>query len=115
MDHVVVFEAAHHVDDCVHLADVGQKLVAKTLSLAGPLHQPGDIDKLHPGGNDLLAGAKGSQLIEPGVWHGDHTRIRLNRAEGVVGGFGLGVGDQGIEQGRFADVWQTDDSGFKHG
>ena len=37
VDDVVILEAAHHMDDRVHLADVGQKLVAQALPLAGTL------------------------------------------------------------------------------
>ena len=46
MVHVLVLEAAHHLDDRVDLADVGQKLVAEPLALARPLDQPGDVDEL---------------------------------------------------------------------
>ena len=54
VDHVVVLEAAHHVDDGVGLADVGQKLVAQAFALAGTGHQTGDIDKLDDSRNDAL-------------------------------------------------------------
>ena len=46
MDDVFVLKAAHHVDDGVHLADVGEELVAQTLAVAGALDQTGDVDKL---------------------------------------------------------------------
>ena len=114
MDHVVVLEAAHHVHDRVHLANIGQKLVAQPLPLAGPLDQAGDIHELHLGGDDLLAGAEGRQLVEPGIRHRNDARVGLDRAEGIVGGFGLGIGHQGVEQGRLTDVGQSDDSGFEH-
>jgi len=115
VDHVVVFKTTHHVHDRVDLADVGQKLVAQALPLAGAFHQAGDIDKLHLGGDDLLAAAHVGEQLQAGIWHRHDARIGLDRAERIVGGFGLGVGHQGVEQGRLAHIGQTDDSGFEHG
>ena len=115
MDHIVVLEAAHHVDDGVHLADVGQELVAESLPLAGSLDQPGDIDELHPGGDQFLRTGNGGEFGQPLIGHRHDARVGLDRAERIVGGFGLGIGHQGIEQGRLTDVGQSDDSGFEHG
>ena len=115
MDHIVVVEAAHHVHDRVDFADVGQKLVAQALALAGPLHEAGDVHELHTGGDDLARTAQAGELIEPRIGHGHHPCVGLDRAEGEVGGLGLGVGHQGVEQGGFAHVGQPHDSGFEHG
>ena len=115
MDHVVVFKAAHHVDDGVHLADVGQKLVAQAFALAGTSHQAGDIDKLNPGGNDLLATGEFRQLLQPFIGHRHRAHIGLDGAEGEIGSLGLGVGHQGVEQGGLAHIGQSNDSGFEHG
>src|SRR6185503_8391025 len=43
---VGILEAAHHLDDRVHLADVGEELVSQPLTLARALHQPGDVHEL---------------------------------------------------------------------
>ena len=43
--HVGVLEAAQHVGHRVHLADVGQELVAEPLALGGAAHQAGDVDE----------------------------------------------------------------------
>ena len=43
MRDIVILEAAQHVDDRIHLADVGEELVAQALALAGAAHQAGDI------------------------------------------------------------------------
>ncbi len=40
VDDVLVLEAADDVDDGVHLADVGEELVAQPLALAGALTRP---------------------------------------------------------------------------
>ena len=52
--------------------------------------------------------------LQARIGHRHHAAVRLDRAEGEVGGLGLGVGHQGIEQGRLAHVGQSDDSGFEH-
>ena len=115
VNHVIVLEAAHHVHDGVHLADVGQELVAQALALAGALHQAGDVHKLHPGGDDLLRARERRKLLQAPIGHGHHARIGLDRAEGEIGSGGLGVGHQSIEEGGFAHVGQPHDSGFEHG
>ena len=50
---------------------------------------------------------------EPRVGHGHGADVRLDRAERIVFA-GDARGGQGVEQGRFADVRQADDSCF-HG
>ncbi len=53
------------------------------------------------------------KLIEPRVGHGNFADVGLDGAEGIVRGFrGRGLG-QGVEEGRFADVWQADDAAFE--
>ena len=44
---VRVLEAAHHLDDGVHFADVGQEFVAQSLALARAFHEPGDVHELN--------------------------------------------------------------------
>ena len=50
--HVVVVEAAQHMDNGVSLTDIAQELVAQALATAGTLDQTGDIDDLDRGGHD---------------------------------------------------------------
>jgi hypothetical protein len=54
VDHVVVFEAAHHVDRGIGFADVGQELVAQAFARAGARHQAGDVHKLDDGRNNAF-------------------------------------------------------------
>ena len=49
---VRVLEAAHDLHDGVHLADVGEELVAEALALARALHQAGDVHELDRRGDD---------------------------------------------------------------
>jgi hypothetical protein len=55
MGDVAILEAAQHMDDRVHLADVRQELVAQALALGGAAHQPGDVHEFEAGRDDLLA------------------------------------------------------------
>ena len=55
MGHVAVLKAAQHMGDRVHLADIGQELVAQPLALAGAFDEAGDVDEGHARGDDLLA------------------------------------------------------------
>ena len=103
------------MDDGVHLADVGQKLVAQAFALAGTGHQAGDINKLHPSRNDLLTAGELRQLLQPFIGHRHRAHIGLDGAKGKIGGLGLGVSDQGVEQGGLAHIGQSNDSGFEHG
>jgi hypothetical protein len=69
VDHVVVFKAAHHVDDGVGFADVGQKLVAQAFALAGTGHQACDVHKFHDGRHDALGLDDLGQLLQARVGH----------------------------------------------
>ena len=50
-----------------------------------------------------------ASLVEAGVGDADHADVRLDRGERVVGRQHVVLG-QGVEQGRLADIRQTDDS-----
>ena len=54
VDDIVVFEAAHDLDDGVGFADGGEELVAEAGALGGPLDQAGDIDELDGGGHQTV-------------------------------------------------------------
>ena len=64
VDHVGVFEAAHHVDDGVGFADVREELVAQALALAGAGHQAGDVDEFDGGRQDALGLDDLGQLVQ---------------------------------------------------
>ena len=110
MDDVVVIKAAHHVHDGIALADVAQELVAQACTLAGTLDQTGDVYKLHDGRCLFVGLPDLSQLVQPLVRHGHDAAVGLNGAEGVVGGFRVLGGSDGVEQSGLADVRQTDDT-----
>ena len=85
MGDVVVVKAAQHVQNGVGLADIGQELVAESLTFRGPFHQSGDIHNLDCGGHCRLRLAHLYQTCQSVVGHSDDAHIGLDRAEGEVG------------------------------
>ena len=116
MGDVVVDEAAHDMGDRVAFADRGEELVAESFALGSPAHEAGDIDEGEAGRNDLLRAGDRGERLQPRVGYGDIADVRLDRAEGIIGRLRRRGLRQGIEEGRFADVRQTDDAAFEtHG
>src|SRR5690625_1101353 len=109
---VFVIEAAHDVGDGVGFANVGQKLVAQPLAARGAGHQPGNVHKLHHGGQHALRVGDGGQLVQARVGHGHHAHVGLNGAKRVVGGFYAGLGEADAQSG-FAHVGHGEDDAFK--
>ena len=109
--HIPVLETAHHVRDGIHLAYVRQELVAQPLALRGAGNQPGDIDELDGGRNDLLRPGNIAQLLQPRIRHRHHAHIGVDGTEGEIGRGDTGLG-QRVEQSGFANIGQTDDSAF---
>ena len=97
--------------DGIGLTDVGEKLVAQSLAFRGPGHQSGDVDEFHGGMQNLLRLDDLRQPVEARVGDGDDADIRIDGAERVVLRLDTRLGE-GIEQGRLADIGQTDDAAF---
>ena len=112
VNHVVIGEAAHHVQHGVGFADVGEELVAQPFPLGGAGDQPGDIDELGDRRHDALRLDDLRQLVEALVGHFDDADRRIDGAERVVLSGDAGLG-QRVEQGGLANVGQTDDSAFE--
>ncbi len=115
VDDIVVVEAAHHVDDGIGLADVGQELVAEAFTLAGAGHQTGDVDEFDDGRLNPLRLDDLRQFVEARIGHFDDADVRFDGAERVVRRFDAGLG-QRVEQRGLADVGQADNAAFEaHG
>ena len=74
MHHVGIFEAAQHVRDGVDFADVGEELIAETLTLGGAPHQAGDVDEGEPGRHDLCRIGRRAESGEPRIGHRERRR-----------------------------------------
>ena len=109
VDDVVVLKAAHHVHDGVAFPDVGKKLVAQALAMAGALYQSGDIHKFHAGGGHLFGTVHLGQHVQSAVGHRHHAGVGLNGTEGIIGRLRAGVGN-GVEKRAFAHIGQSYDT-----
>src|SRR5437667_3371041 len=112
--HVRVLEAADHVDDGVHLADMGEELVAQALALRGALHEPGDVHELDDRGDFLLRLDELEQPVEARVGHLNDADVGLDGAKGIVLRRGRLGGGERVEQRGLADVGEADDAETKH-
>ena len=113
MHHVGIVEAAHHVHYGVHLADVGQELVAQPLALACPSYQPGNVYKFDGGVDGAMHTDQLAQLFQAHVRYRDNGAVRLNRGEGIVGHNRLLCLCQCIKKRTFAHVGQADEADVK--
>ena len=111
---VLVFETSHDFDDRVHLADVGEELVAEAFSLGRAGDEARDVDELHGRGNEDRRFHDLREGLEAVVGHRHDPDVGLDRAKRVVRGLRLPRARQRVEERRFPDVRQSDDSGFQH-
>ena len=109
MDDVFVLEAADHMNDSVHLTDMGQELVAQALAVAGALDQARYIHKFHAGGRNLLGLIHLGQHVQTLIRHSYHAGVGFNGAERIISGLRARIGN-GVKQGAFAHIGQTNDA-----
>ena len=100
---------AHHVQDRVGLADVGEELVAEPLALVGPADQAGDVVELDRLVHDRPGADGRGHAVEPLVRDADHRHVRLDRGERVVGRLRPGPGER-VEERGLAGVREPDDA-----
>ncbi len=116
MGDVVVLEAAQHMHDGIDFADIGEELVAEAFTLRRAAHEAGDIDEGDAGRDDFLGLGDVGELLHARIGHGDFAGVRLDGAEGIVGGLCRCRLGERVEECRLADIRQTDDTAFEaHG
>ena len=91
MYNVGIIEAANYMDDSVYFADVGEKLVSESLALGSSLYQTGNVHKFDDSRGNLGRIIERCQLLESLVGNGNDAHIRVDGAEGIVGGLGAGL------------------------
>ena len=111
---VRVLKTADHLHDCIDFANVAEKLIAESFSLACALHQARDIDEFDSSRNDLLGFRERGELFQTFVGHADDAEVWFDGAEGKICGMSLPGASDGIEESGLANVGQSDDSGFEH-
>ena len=115
MHHVIVFKTANDVPDGIHFTDMGQELVAESLTFGGACDQSGDVHKLHRRRDDFFGGNDTCQGIETRVGDGHHSNVWVDGAKRIVLRSDTAIG-QCVKQGRLADIRQSYDATFKaHG
>ena len=82
----------------IALADVGEKFISQPLAFRRALNEPCDIRKLNCGTDNLLRLCDLSESIKTLIRHFHNSRIRFNRAEGIVFCRSLLLFSQRIEQ-----------------
>jgi hypothetical protein len=55
-----------------------------------------------------------SEFREARIRHSDDAEIRVNRAERIIRRLRFTRAGDGVEKCRFADVWQSNNSGAQH-
>ena len=85
MDDVGILKAAHHMNDGVHLTDVGQELVSQAFSFGCTLYETGDIHKLNDGRRYLLGIVEVSQELQSFIRYCHNAHVRVDGTEGIVG------------------------------
>ena len=114
MMNIRIFETAYDLDDCVHFANVAQKLIAQAFTGACAFDQTGNIDKLDRGRNDFLGAREFGKHLKTLIRHRDHAKIRINRAERIIRGWRFAGPSDRVKESRFADIWQPNDSSTQH-
>ncbi|MCY1297378.1 hypothetical protein D9M70_468150 [compost metagenome] len=113
---VVILEAAQHMHDGIHFADVGEELVAEAFTLRRATHEAGDIDEGDARRDDFLRLGNVGKLAHARVRHRHFAGVRLDGAERVVGCLGGRRLGECVEERGLADVRQPDNTAFEaHG
>src|ERR1035438_8059110 len=110
VDDVRVLEAAHNVNERVHLADVAEELVAETLSMGGAFYQPCDVHELEGRGNLRADLGDLGNLGQSRLGHTHDAEVGLDRAKRVIlRGCLVRAGDS-VEECGLPDVREADNA-----
>ena len=112
MHDVLVLEAAHHVGDVIHLADVGEKFIPQSFALGRAGHEAGDVHEFDRGREDFFGFGDLRELLQARVRHLDDTDVRVDRAEGIILRGDARLGER-VEERGLAHVRQADDAAFE--
>ena len=111
---VLVFKAAHDLQNRVHLADVREELVAQAFALARAAHETSDVHQFDGGGGELFGVIDVGQVVQPRIRDAHHAHIGLDGAEGVIFTRSACARDC-VEKRALSDIGQADDAKFHSG
>ena len=109
-----IFKTADDLHDGIDFADVGEKFVAQTFALRRAFDEAGDIHEFDCGRNNDLRLGDLLQHFEPRIRHRDDADVRIDRAKRIIRRLRFAGAGDGVEQGGFSDIGQTDNSSFEH-
>ncbi|MNZ98175.1 hypothetical protein D3C78_1174520 [compost metagenome] len=113
---VIILEAAQNVNHGVHFTDIGEELVAEAFALRCTAYQAGDVDEGDAGRDDFLRAGNVGEDFHARIRNRHFAGIRLDGAEGIVGGLCRCRFRQRVEESGLADIWQSNDTAFEaHG
>ena len=84
MDDIAVLEAAHNVNDRVHLADIGEELVAQALPLGSAFDKASDIHKLDDSRRDLFGMVHLAEKPDSFIGNRNNAHVRVDRTERII-------------------------------
>ena len=111
VDNVPAAKAAHDVQNGIHLANVGEELIAKPFAGACAANDAGDIDDSHLRRNDFFGGLEAIDHRQPLIRHAHHAHVGLDGGEGIVRRQ-RPRRRECVEERAFTDVGKTDDANF---
>jgi hypothetical protein len=104
-----IVKASNHVTDGIHFSDVLEEFVPESLTLRGPLYQPGDVYEFNDIWYDALREKEFRNPSETTVRNFHDPDVWIDRAKGIILRRNRDR-RQGVKQCGFADIRQPDDS-----
>ena len=114
MMNIGIFEAPYDLHDSVHFADVTEKLVAQAFARARAFDQASNVDELDCGWNNFLGARELGKHVEARIRNADHAEIRIDGAKRIVCSRRFVGPCDSVEEGRFADIRQPNNSSAQH-
>ena len=99
------------MDDCVNLADVGQKLVAQAFAVACTFYKTCNVNKFDDSRCVFFRVLHFCKFVQSFVRHSNHANVWLDCAERKVCTGSTSVCNS-VEKCAFANVWQANDTKF---
>ncbi len=89
---------------------LARNLFPRPAPVEAPSTRPAIVDELDRRGDELGRTAHLAEHLEPFVRHGHDADVRIDRAKGVVRRLRLAGAGDGVEEGGFAHVGESDDA-----
>ena len=111
MGYVVILETAQNMYDCICLADVAKKLVAKSFTLTCAFHESGDIHNLTCCGHYSSWMYQFCQFCKSFVRYCNHAHIGFDSTKRKISCLSL-CARQTIEKCGLSHIWESNNTTF---